>query len=91
MCCVNVSAASWRPRRAGTSTVAAGVPSCQPRERSRYNISPGQFQFPARSRKRSANCSESPPLERNGMTASSMATRGNLRRQAVKSSAGVSD
>ena len=35
--------------------------------------------------------SESPALERNGMTASSMVTRGNLRRQAVKSSAGVSD
>ena len=37
MCWVNVPAASRRPRRAGTSTVAAGVPPCQPRERSRFN------------------------------------------------------
>ena len=51
----------------------------------------GSLRFPAQSRQRGANFSESPPLERNGMTASSMATRGNLRRQAVKSSAGVSD
>ena len=37
VCWVNVPAASRRPRRAGTSTVAAGVPPCQPRERSRFN------------------------------------------------------
>ena len=43
MCCVNVSEANRRPRRAGTSTVAGDVPSCQPRERSRLKISPGHF------------------------------------------------
>ena len=43
VCWVNVPAASRRPRRAGTSTVAAGVPPCQPRERSRFNYSPGHF------------------------------------------------
>ena len=43
VCWVNVPAASRRPRRAGTSTVAAGVPPCQPRERSRFNNCAGSF------------------------------------------------
>jgi hypothetical protein len=43
MCCVQVPEANRRPRRAGTSTVAGDVPSCQPRERSRFKISPGHF------------------------------------------------
>ena len=40
---------------------------------------------------RCSKFSDSPPLERSGMTASSVVTWGNLRRQAAKSSGGVSD
>ena len=70
MCCVHVPAAKRRPRRAGTSTVAGDVPSCQPRERSRLVVMPGQVALVAPdAAARRPYLAESPPLERNGMTA----------------------
>ena len=48
--------------RSGARIVTLAVPSCQPRERSRLNFSPGLFVSPALSRQRGANFSESPVM-----------------------------
>lgn len=60
-------------------------------ERRRFNNCAGSDRFPALSRQRSANFSESPPLERSGMMAGFREPGQNPSQQAVESSAGVSD
>jgi hypothetical protein len=85
---IRASKADTQPRNEVRSVVSA-VPSCQ-RRRKASNIFAGS-RFPASSRQRESQLSDSPPLERSGMMASLRVSGSNLRQQATKSSAGVSD
>ena len=90
MCCVRS-----RQQIGGTgaqlaSTVAGDVPSCQPRERSRFKISPGHFV--SRHSRDSAKPYRRVPAdgtERNDGRI--WGEQGNPRQQAAESSDGVSD